>query len=75
MDQYFVIISSEDGVYVEPKNRESLLSMIEEKDYGNLPVLFSFPGSGPHYWEGMIIIKGKMVTPVPVTEVTSWTIE
>jgi hypothetical protein len=77
-EKYFVISCSEDGeTTVEVMDKETLLERIGEEYWGSKEVLTEIPeNTDTNYWgNGMLIIKGKMVTPKPEQIVTRYNID
>lgn len=71
MDNYMVISCDANGLSMEEMNKEKLL-----KEIGNHKVINSeIPEIDGFCFHGILIIKGKIVTPKPVTRVTEYGIE
>lgn len=67
MDKYYVICQSEDGLSISGSlTQEEVLQRIDEKYYGDLPILDKMPemnGSSNLEKLGIIIIKGSIKVP------------
>lgn len=77
MNNYFIIAQTEDGINIsEPLSKEEVLRRVEEKYYGNIPILNRMPLmiDSSLYDNGLIIIKGDIVMPKPVQTVTKYDI-
>lgn len=75
---YFIISNSDGDTYVEAVEKEILLERIEEGYYGsNKGVLKELPKENDtNYWgENILVIKGKVVSPVAEQVVTKYDIE
>jgi len=74
-ETYFVIRNSDGDTTVRAISKEQLLSDIEEGEYGD--VLPELPNDADtNYWgEGVLIIKGKIVTPKAEQVVTKYSID
>jgi len=75
---YFVISCNDDGeVSVEPFEKDGLLRYIEEEGYNGESDFIDMDRftQDPQYWGGrLLIIKGEIVVPKPVTKVTTFEI-
>ena len=74
---YFVISTSRDGIGVERIGRRALLDLLNEDYWANMEILPDVPSDNndPRYWDAsLVIIKGEVVVPRPVTKVTEYTI-
>jgi hypothetical protein len=77
-EQYFIISNSDGDTHVEAVDKETLLERIEEGYYGrDRGVLEGLPKeSDTNYWgENILVIKGKIVSPVAEQVVTKYNIE
>ena len=79
MDEMYYIISNSDGdTTVEEVSKSELLERMEENYYGShREPLTEIPDNhDTNYWgEGILIIKGKIVTPEPIEVVKKFIIE
>ena len=78
METYFVIRNSDGDTYVDTMNKEELLKRINDDYYGvGLKIFDKLPkSSDTNYWDdGILIIKGCLVSPKPITKITEYTIE
>lgn len=80
MDEYFLIERTLDGdVRVEIYNKEQLLERLNSEEYGN-PIILDYPNftSDPQSWKGehaAIIIKGKLIKPIPEEKIVKYNID
>ena len=76
-DTYFVIHNSDGDTTVEAVNKEELLERIEENYYGEVLPFDRLPqNNDTNYWGNRIlIIKGKIVSPVAKQIITKYNIE
>lgn len=77
---YFWIRNSEDGLYVEPLNHDTLIEYIEETTGTHIRPEYrtQFVSEIPDEstpCEHVCIIKGEVVVPEPVTAVTEWKVD
>jgi hypothetical protein len=74
-ETYFVIRNSDGDTTVRAVSKEELLRDIEDGEYGD--VFTELPNDpDTNYWgEGVLIIKGKMVSPKAEQVVTKYNIE
>lgn len=78
MEQYFVITNSDGDTHVDVLNKEELLKRINEGYYGsNREIFDKLPKeSDTNYWgDGILIIKGSLVSPKPISKITEYTID
>jgi hypothetical protein len=76
MEKYFIITNSDGDTYVDTVTKDELIKRLEENYYGNVDFLTSAPKNYTNYWgDGVLIIKGEVVTPNPVEVVTKFNIE
>jgi hypothetical protein len=78
METYFVITNSDGDTNVETINKEELLIRINDGYYGSGREVFDkLPKENDtNYWgDGVLIIKGSIVSPKPITKITEYTIE
>ncbi len=61
-DTYFVLWNSDGDVHMSTYTKERLLEVINNKEFGH-DVALSRPVEDLAYLDGIIIIKGKIVTP------------
>lgn len=75
-EEYFIISNSDGDTTVEAVDKETLLQRIEEEYYGK-GVYGELPKENDtNYWgDGILIIKGKVVSPVAKQVVTKYEIE
>ena len=77
-DKYYVIKAGEDGTRIEMLDKKTLQERLKEQCWGKIEILSEIPGirspeTDPNYWGNvLIIIKGKIVVPVPEQKVTKW---
>lgn len=76
-DTYFVISNSDGDTTVEEISKTELLKRIADCDYGHGDFLTQLPqNTDTNYWgEGVLIIKGTIVTPKAEQVVTKYNIE
>lgn len=77
-DTYFVITNSDGDTTVEEMTKQELIEAIEEGRWGRERMcLENIPeNNDTNYWgESILIIKGKVVRPLPEQVVTKYTIE
>ena len=77
-EQYFIISNSDGDTIVEAVDKDTLLERIDEGYYGSdTGVLKELPKErDTNYWgENILIIKGKVVSPVAEQVVTKYSIE
>ena len=76
-DTYYIISNSDGDTTVTEMSKSELLVAIEENYWGNRTPLLGIPESNDtNYWgESLMIIKGKIVTPLVEEVVTKYTIE
>lgn len=75
--EYFIMMCGENGdVRINHLTKTELLKRIEEKYYGDhLEFVDYIPDSDPQSWgTSVIIIKGNIVVPQPITKVVKFTI-
>lgn len=75
---YFIISNSDGDTTVEAVDKDTLLERIEEGYYGSdTGVLKELPKEGDtnHWGENILVIKGKVVSPVAEQVVTKYDIE
>lgn len=75
METYFILAQGEDTPSISgPLSKEEALKRIEEKYYGDLPILNELPYFGDGYFDkkGLILIKGSIVVPKPVQVITKF---
>jgi len=72
---YYVIRNSDGDTTVKAVTKEQLLRDIEDGEYRN--IFAEFPKDpDTNYWgENVLIIKGKMVTPIAEEVITKYDIE
>jgi hypothetical protein len=76
MERYFVIINSDGDTTVDVVTKDVLLERLDENYYGNREFLSSIPKGDTNYWgDSILIIKGDVVTPTPITTITKFDIE
>ena len=77
MDEMYYIISNSDGdTTVKEVSKSELLERMEENYYGGEPLTEIPNNYDTNYWgEGILIIKGKIVTPEPIEVVKKFIIE
>jgi hypothetical protein len=71
---YFVISTSEDGVFIyELTKAEVTKRLAEYSQEGRGPTPFPTNGADPNYWgTSLVVIKGEVVQPKIVETVTRW---
>lgn len=73
---YFILHSGDDGFSAEMVDEKTLLERLNEDYYGDVEALLTdnFPvNPDPNYWGSrLMIIKGDLVMPKPVTTVQTW---
>jgi hypothetical protein len=76
-ETYFVINNSDGDTTVTELTKEQLLKAIQEHYWGDKEIFAELPkNNDTNYWgENILIIKGKVVTPVPEQVVTKYNIE
>lgn len=78
-DTYFVIRVSEDGdISVRAWDKANLLTKVlgEEPYYGTRECFPAIPDQDPQSWpEGILVIKGKIVTPKAVQKIVEYEVE
>ena len=80
-NKYFVLKNSEDGLNIELVTEGELLSRLTLEDgrnyYGTSGFFSALPDDSPPYWDEkkLLIIRGDIITPKPVQQVTKWDIE
>ena len=76
-DTYFIINNSDGDTSVVEMNKTELLEAIEENYWGqNIYFDDISENRDTNYWgEGILIIKGKIVTPEPKEVITSYDIK
>ena len=65
-EKYFVIYNSDGDTYVEAIDKQALLKRLSANEayYGKKSFMADVPDSDTNYWgEGILIIKGEVVTP------------
>ncbi len=75
---YFVITTSEDGLYIEQMDKETLLKKLDDGDWDDsYEVRTRIPDSrDPNYWGSSVtIIKGEVVTSKPVAVATRFEVK
>ena len=77
MEKYFIISNSDGDTTVDVVDKETLLERIKEEYYGDREVFTEMPSDNDtNYWgEGILVIKGKVVSPKPVQVITDFEIE
>jgi hypothetical protein len=79
MEEYFIIRNLDGDTHVENISKKALLERLNEEDYGSdVKFLDEIPNddSDTNYWgEGILIIKGEIVTPKEKHVVTEFDIE
>lgn len=75
-EQYFIISNSDGDTTVEAVDKDTLLKRIEEDYYGG-GILEGLPKENDtNYWgDNILVIKGKVVSPVAEQVVTKYSIE
>lgn len=76
-EKYFVISNSDGDTTVTVLTKEQLLKALKENYWGNKEIFETVPNDlDTNYWgEGIVIIKGKVVTPKAEQVVTKYNIE
>jgi len=76
-DKYYVIWNSDGDTTVTEMTKAELIDNIEERAWGDKVCLDDIPDSNDtNYWgESLLIIKGKIVTPVAEEVVTKYNID
>jgi hypothetical protein len=79
-ETYFVITNFSGDTRITPYTKEKLLKAIDDGDYGDYVHFFNDVTDGSNdlsYWgsDDILIIKGEVVTPTPVTEIVRHTIK
>jgi len=76
-ETYFVISNSDGDTTVTEFTKEQLLKAIQENYWGERPPFAGLPkDEDTNYWgDNILIIKGKVVCPVPEQVVTKYNIE
>jgi hypothetical protein len=75
-ETYFVISNSDGDTTITELTKEQLLKAIKENYWGTKGILDKCPDDDTNYWgENILIIKGKIVTPVPEQVVTRYNID
>lgn len=77
-EQYFIISNSDGDTTVDVVDKETLLERIDDGYYGNdrKPFKELPKENDTNYWsDGILIIKGKVVSPVAEQVVTKYNIE
>ena len=79
MDKYYIISNSDGDTTVNEIAKEDLLKRLDpdENYYGNRDILKEMPQeTDTNYWgDSMLIIKGTIVSPRPVTKITEFEID
>ena len=74
--KYYVIHNGEGDTTVDELTKEELLKRLNERWYGDIPCMKSVPEDSTDYWGArLLVIKGKVVTPLPVEKVTEYDVE
>jgi len=79
-DKYYVIKAGENGTRIEMLDKKTLQERLKEQFWGEIEILSEIPGvksqeTDPNYWGNvLIIIKGKIVIPVPEQKITKWVV-
>lgn len=76
--EYFVMRCSEDGeVSINQLSKTDLLRRIEEKYWGERAEFIDYiPDSDPQSWgHSIVIVKGNLVMPEPVTKILKYNIK
>jgi len=76
-ETYFVINNSDGDTTVTELTKEQLLKAIQENYWGDRVTFDKLPkDNDTNYWgEGLLIIKGRIVTPKPEQVITKYNIE
>lgn len=76
-DKYFIIHNGDGDTTVTQMTKTELLEAIVDKYWGDSTPLSNIPNAGDtNYWgEGILIIKGKIVTPEAEQVVTKYKID
>lgn len=76
-ETYFVINNSDGDTTVTELTKEQLLKAIQEEYWGRKELFTKLPKDlDTNYWgDGILIIKGKIVTPIPEQVITKYNIE
>ena len=76
-DTYYVICNGEGDTTVTEMTKTELLKAVEENYWGDRLYLGDIPTQrDTNYWgEGILVIKGKIVTPDPVDVVRKYDID
>jgi hypothetical protein len=70
-DTYFVLSASEDGLNISTHTKDALEKKLNDKWWGEKQVFHDkIPPGFPDRDLGIVIIKGQVVMPKPVTVVT-----
>lgn len=74
--EYFVLHFTEDGeVHFDEMPAEQLTERLSDEYWGNCPIITKLDKRGADYTVGIMIIKGKIVSPQPIDVVKSWSVE
>lgn len=77
---YFIISNSDGDTHVSQCTKEQVIRIVQEQtdpDEVENPIAFisEIENTDTNYWKnGILIIKGEIVTPKPVKIVTAWDI-
>jgi hypothetical protein len=75
-EQYYVISQNDDGeASVNVLTKEQLNQRLSENEYRNYDCVSKVPKGYIEEWgKNMVIIKGELVVPKPIKQVTKWEI-
>jgi hypothetical protein len=75
MERYFIISNSDGDTIVDVVTKDVLLKRLDENYYGDREILSYVPEYDTNYWgDSILIIKGDVVTPTPITTITKFDI-
>jgi len=72
-EMYYVLCPSEDGLSVTVLDKSALEKRLDDGYWGDRKVVGEIPEDNHNYWgRVLVIIKGQVVKPVPVSVATEW---
>jgi len=76
-DTYFVIQNSDGDTTVNEYTKEELIKAVENNDFStDIEFIDSIGEDDTNYWgDGILVIKGKIVSPEPIEKIVRYTIE
>jgi hypothetical protein len=69
---YFVLSMGPDGKSLEGLTKEKLEQQLNEEYWGDKPKIYTKVPDDMDYCDGLLIIKGEIVSPAPVVQVTKF---